>query len=51
MEVTGDEVQLRDLDSRNGVYVGDQRVKSFALKHDSEFRIGSTIMRVNISAK
>lgn len=51
VEVSGEEVTLRDLDSRNGVYLGDQKVKSSALKHDSEFRIGSTILRLIIATK
>lgn len=51
IEVSGDDVSLRDLDSRNGVYVRDERVKSVALQNDSEFRIGSTVFRLSIAAK
>ncbi len=51
LEVSGDKINLRDLDSRNGVFVGDQRVKTFALENNSEFRIGSTVFRLNIAPK
>jgi predicted Zn finger-like uncharacterized protein len=51
VEITGHQAQLRDLDSRNGVFVGDQRVKTAALQHESEFRIGSTVLRLLITAK
>lgn len=51
VEISGGEIHLRDLDSRNGVYVGDQRVKSAPLQHGSEFRIGSTILQLQISSK
>jgi predicted Zn finger-like uncharacterized protein len=51
IEVAGNEVHLRDLDSRNGVYVGEQRVKSAPLQNGSEFRIGSTILQLQITPK
>lgn len=51
IEVSGEEVTLRDLDSRNGVYFGEQKVKSTVLQHDSEFRIGSTVFRLLITPK
>ncbi len=51
LEVSGDQVNLRDLDSRNGVFIGEERVKNAALKDQSEFRIGSTVMRLEVAAK
>ena len=51
IEVSGEQVNLRDLDSRNGVYVGDQKIKTSVLKHESEFRIGSTVFRLSIAPK
>ncbi len=51
LEVSGDRINLRDLDSRNGVFVGDQKIKTFGLQNDSEFRIGSTVFRLSIAPK
>lgn len=51
IEVTGDQIHLRDLDSRNGVFIGDEKIKSAELKNESEFRIGSTIFRLSVSPK
>jgi len=51
IEVSGEQVNLRDLDSRNGVFVRDQKIKTAPLQHDSEFRIGSTVFRLSISPK
>ena len=51
VEVSGGQIILRDLDSRNGVYFGEQKVKSVELQHDSEFRIGSTLFRLIITPK
>jgi hypothetical protein len=51
VEVQDHEVRLRDLDSRNGVYIGNERVKSAVLQHASEFRVGSTVFRVSITPK
>ena len=39
-------VQLRDEDSRNGTYVGSLRVREVELPLGTEFRIGSTRLRV-----
>ena len=51
LEIKSDEVRLRDLDSRNGVFVGEQRVTDVELQHDSEFRIGGTQLRLKILPK
>jgi serine/threonine protein kinase len=42
VEFYGDRVLLRDLDSTNGTFVGNQRVRDHELQHQSEFRIGKT---------
>jgi predicted Zn finger-like uncharacterized protein len=49
VEVKGNVVRLRDLDSTNGTYVGEERVRAAELQHLSEFRIGSTVVRVSIT--
>ena len=41
----------RDLDSRNGVFIGEKRVTDTLLQNQSEFRIGNTCLRLNISPK
>jgi len=51
IEVKADVVKLRDLDSTNGTYIEDERVRAAELQHLSEFRIGSTVMLVTITPK
>ena len=51
VEVSGEQVQLRDLDSRNGVFVNGERVYTAELKHQSEFHIGSTVIQLSITPK
>ena len=47
----GDVVRLRDLDSTNGIYIEDERVRNAELQHLSEFRIGGTTILVQITPK
>jgi len=51
IEVKGEVVRLRDLDSTNGVFIDDERARAAELQHLSEFRIGSTIILVQITPK
>jgi predicted Zn finger-like uncharacterized protein len=51
IEVKGDVVRLRDLDSTNGIYIEDERVRNAELQHLSEFRIGGTTVLVQITPK
>jgi predicted Zn finger-like uncharacterized protein len=51
VEVKGDVVRLRDLDSTNGTYFEEERVRAAELQHLSEFRIGSTVVRLTITPK
>ncbi len=51
IEVKNEVVRLRDLDSTNGTYFGEERVRAAELKHLSEFRIGSTIVLLTIIPK
>lgn len=51
VEVKDDLVRLRDLDSSNGTFVGDERIRSAELHHLSEFRLGSCVILVTITPK
>jgi predicted Zn finger-like uncharacterized protein len=51
VEVKGEAVRLRDLDSTNGTFVGLERVRAAELRHLSEFRLGLTTVLVTITAK
>ena len=51
VEVQGDWLRLRDLDSSNGTFVGEERVRSAELHHLSEFRVGSCLILVTITPK
>ncbi|MCH8333383.1 FHA domain-containing protein [Candidatus Sumerlaeota bacterium] len=47
IEEQGDQIIIRDLDSRNGVYVNGDRIKVQALKEGDEIVLGSTILIFN----
>jgi hypothetical protein len=51
VEVQGDVVRLRDLDSSNGTFIGDERIRAAELHHLSEFRVGSCVFLVTITPK
>jgi predicted Zn finger-like uncharacterized protein len=51
VESKPDMVRLRDLDSMNGTYVDDQRIRIAELEHLSEFRVGSTVLMVTITPR
>jgi predicted RNA-binding Zn-ribbon protein involved in translation (DUF1610 family) len=51
IEIKGDVIRLRDLDSTNGTYLSDERVRVAELKHLSEFRIGTSTVLVSITPK
>src|SRR5215471_7395878 len=51
IEVKDEVVRLRDLDSTNGTYFEEERVRAAELKHLAEFRIGSTVVRLSISPR
>lgn len=40
IEISGESIQLRDLDSTNGTFVNDQRVQAVTLSNGSTFGIG-----------
>jgi len=51
IEIKGDVIRLRDMDSTNGTYFADERVRVAELKHLSEFRIGTSIILVSVTPK
>jgi len=48
MGVKRDIIRLRDLDSRNGTYVENQRVSIVSLGHRSEFCVGVSVLLVTV---
>jgi predicted Zn finger-like uncharacterized protein len=51
IEVKGDVVRVRDLDSTNGTFVGAERISASELRHLSEFRLGESVVLLTITAK
>jgi predicted Zn finger-like uncharacterized protein len=51
IQVFGDVICIRDLDSTNGTFVGAERVASADLRHLSEFRVGESVVLVTVTAK
>jgi pSer/pThr/pTyr-binding forkhead associated (FHA) protein len=49
IEIKGDIIRLRDMDSTNGTYYAEERVRVAELKHLSEFRIGTSVVLVSIT--
>ena len=51
LEVRGDYVNLRDLDSTNGTFYEEERAKAAMLQSGAEFRVGETVLRVTFVPK
>jgi pSer/pThr/pTyr-binding forkhead associated (FHA) protein len=51
IEIKDDVIRLRDLESTNGTYFADERVRIVELKHLSEFRIGASIVTLSVTPK
>jgi pSer/pThr/pTyr-binding forkhead associated (FHA) protein len=51
IEVNEDVVRLRDLESTNGTFFADERVRVAELKHLSEFRIGGSVLLLSVTPK
>ena len=51
LEVKDNVIRLRDLDSTNGVYFEDEKVRGAELQHESQFRVGSSVVQVQITPK
>ena len=51
VEVRGEVIRVRDLDSTNGTFVGAERVGTSELHHLAEFRLGESVVLVTITSK
>jgi hypothetical protein len=51
VEVRDSYVNLRDLDSTNGTFYEEERVRAAMLVNNAEFRIGETILRITFTPK
>jgi hypothetical protein len=51
LEIKDDVIRLRDLESTNGTFLAEERVRVAELKHLSEFRIGTSILLLTITPK
>lgn len=51
LEVRGTAVNLKDLESTNGTFFDEEKVRAAFLQNDSEFRIGNTLLRLNLVPK
>jgi len=49
IEIKDDVIRLRDLESTNGTFFTDERVRVAELKHLSEFRIGTSIILLSVT--
>ena len=48
LEVKDTYMNLKDMDSTNGTFFDEERVRAAMLQDGSEFRIGSSVIRVNL---
>jgi predicted Zn finger-like uncharacterized protein len=51
IEVKGPVIRLKDLDSTNGTYLEVERVRAAELQSGTEFRIGSSVIRVSLEPR
>jgi pSer/pThr/pTyr-binding forkhead associated (FHA) protein len=51
LEVRDTYINLKDLDSTNGTFFDEERVRAAMLQDGSEFRIGMSLIRVNFLPK
>jgi|SRR5271165_6355382 len=51
VEVRDGHVNMKDLDSTNGTFFEDERVRAAVLVDGAEFRVGSSIIRLNFQPK
>jgi predicted RNA-binding Zn-ribbon protein involved in translation (DUF1610 family) len=51
LEVKDNFIQLKDLDSTNGTYYEEERVRAAMLRDGTEFRVGSTVLRVALAKR
>ena len=51
LEVRDKYINLKDLDSTNGTFLAEERVRAAMLKDGAEFRIGESVIRVSLQKK
>lgn len=51
LEVRETHINLKDLDSTNGTFYDEERVRAAMLQDGSEFRVGSSVIRVTFEPK
>jgi len=51
LEVRDTYINLKDLDSTNGTFYDEERVRAAMLRDGTEFRIGGSLIRVNFQPK
>jgi hypothetical protein len=51
LEVRDTYINLKDMDSTNGTFYDEERVRAAMLQDGTEFRIGGSMIRVNIQPK
>jgi len=51
LEVRETYINLKDLDSTNGTFLNEERVRAAMLRDGTEFRIGGSVIRVNFQKK
>jgi predicted Zn finger-like uncharacterized protein len=51
IEVKNTIIRLKDLDSTNGTFLEDERVRAAELQSGAEFRIGSSVIRVTLKPR
>jgi len=51
LEVRDSYINLKDLDSTNGTFFEEERVRAAMLQDGSEFRVGTSLIRVNFQPK
>lgn len=51
LEVHDGHANLKDLDSTNGTFFEEERVRAAMLQDGAEFRIGTTVMRIDFKPK
>jgi predicted RNA-binding Zn-ribbon protein involved in translation (DUF1610 family) len=51
LEVRDNVINLKDMDSTNGTFYDEERVRAAMLQDGSEFRVGTSIIRVNFVPK
>jgi hypothetical protein len=51
LEVRDAHIDLKDMDSTNGTFIDEERARAAMLRDGTEFRIGSSLIRVNFQPK